>query len=105
MGTIELAKQSFCNLQNEILIEDNKKLLKIMMIELLRYATRSKKKIVRKYCWLCIHQILENKYDIPKPRKLKPPKDLLSEGNGDATKEDAVKKVTDERVIVKKKKP
>merc|ERR1712228_652089 len=111
--TVNAAKESIQLLINEVLMEDNKKLLKVLIIELLRYSTSSKKKIVRKYCWLFIHIILESKYNIKKATKkvLKPP--TTSEGS--ETKENEANNLSEnviiktaeknERSITKKKKP
>ena len=104
--TVNATKESIQLLMNEVLKEDNKKLIKLLFVELLRYATSSKKKIIRKYCWNFVHFCLESKYKI-KQRTLKPPKDVLAkaQNEGNDTNKSAEKVEESERKITKKKKP
>ena len=71
--SVNAAKESMKLFIHEILCEDNVKLVKIMMNELLRYSKTSKKKIIRRNCWLSIVQILESKYNVKKQTKTAKP--------------------------------
>eukprot|EP01083_Nonionella_stella_P143832 447836_1 len=117
--TVTAAKGSIENMIREVLLENNKKLLKVMIIELLRFAKTSKKKIIRKYCWVFVADILEAKYNIDKKKgnakgakKLKLPKELLNKANKGNTADDGKEETKEEeedtppqRVIQKKNKP